>query len=290
MDPTDQDASADLNARLLQHPNLARNFDRDYPSGVATSAQLRAMEKDREKQTGHSHLLNLPYVLYMASHPGSPDANGIGRSILITLDHFCERFSLVPGFRGAFSPLHHGIWKHHDPEFWSVLALAYVSILLDRGAYVVKQFGKPLPCGVRGQKPKDADLLVGESGRADIYLDVVMKHRPRFKTADEARHELITHADEKVGAKFSSALASGIAAFVIVVCVPSETQVNILLGAPEVLAPSTAHELGRTGKVTACYYALAGSRDANNELIWKLFSRDELPSVQSRIADSLSGS
>jgi hypothetical protein len=277
-EPTDEDLCRYLNDTLREYPNLLNGLPAGYPAGLATSDRMKMMDGDRKRETGHWHLMNLPYVLYMANRPDSSDVNELGRSILRTLDSFCEKFSATSGFRKVFMPLLKGIWKHGDPEFWSVVAHAYVTLLLQTKGWVVKKFGAPLPgrLAYSNQPPKDADILLGANGGPDIYLDLVMKHRPKFRNAEEARAELVRHANNKVSSKFSQALEAGIVAFVFVVCVVSGSQINILVGEPSVLSSSTAADLGRTESVTACYYALAATRDSENQLAWKLFSKEEM--------------
>jgi hypothetical protein len=234
------------------------------------------MDTDRRKNTGHWHLLNLPYVLYLANQGEWPQMTDTAISILANLDRFCRQFCDVPGFAGVLRPLKSGIWKDDDPEFWSVLAHAYLALRFDDNPELrVRAFAGRFPGG--GTKNADFVLEVATKS-ADAYVDVVMKHRPKFMTSEDAREELRTHADRKLGTKYGAALDGALEAAVAVVCVAKTEQLDILARDPSILASVGGQELDRPAGSGACFFLFsAASRDRRWEL--RLFSAKEWESI-----------
>jgi hypothetical protein len=231
-------------------------------------------------------LLNLPFVLYMAGLDEHADGVDLAFSLLSSLDSFCEEFGSVPGFDGVLKPLRddEGLWKDSDPEFWSVVATAQTSLLLRSKKFTVKEFAKKLP----GETNKDADIFVESPEGHAIYLDLVMKHRPRFTTVEEARAELSLHADDKIGSKFGPVMKTKVPVMVLVVVVARQLQLRILLENPELLKTIVGPELDRRDGIAACFHAVVGNRGPDGRLAWHLAALEELsanrPATESDVA------
>ena len=269
-DIADEALCVALGGILDGYPALRSALPSGYPSGLVTVELMRKFDQARRAPRGHWHLLNLAYALYLAAQNTWPDARDVGASVLATLDRFCSEFHRLPGFTSATRPLKKGIWKADDPEFWSVLAQACVALLLHTNGFHVKGFSAVIPGG--GQK--DADILVS-SGSTDVYVDIVMKHRPKFATAEQAREELRRHADEKIGSKFADSLPGGITAMVIVVCVPQGVQLGVFAKEPSLLSALPGSNLERPDRVWVNFFAMAGVRGNDDRLSWQLLSRDK---------------
>jgi len=239
---------------------------------------MKTFEADRKKEFGHWHLLNLPFVLYMAGLEENADGRDLALSLLRSLDSFSEQFGSVPGFDGVLKPLRddEGLWQGDDPEFWSVVATAQTSLLLRSKNFTVKEFAKTLPA----ETNKDADIFVESPEGHGVYLDLVMKHRPKFTTVEEARAELSLHADDKIGTKFGPVMKKQIPVMVLVVVVARHLQLQILRENPELLKTIVGPELDRRDGIAACFHALVGNRGPDGRLSWHLAALEELSAAR----------
>jgi len=273
---SDADLCAVLAQEMASYSALRSALPPHYPAGIATWGLMQEFDRARKKPGGHWHLTNLPYTLYLANQKKWPKANQLAGSVLATLDRFCSEFSAVPRFQDVLRPLAKGIWKQDDPEFWSVFAHASVTLLLHDKGFEIREFSAPMPGG-----HKDADILVRSplalktSVGLDMFLDIVMKHRPTFRTVEEAREELHRHAESKASSKFSDAMKHGIQAIVIVVCVVSGKQMEVLLQDPNLLSAIDGPTLERPENLHVAYFAMSGARQ-DGRSSWRLFSRAEL--------------
>jgi hypothetical protein len=259
---------------LDSYPALAASLSKKYPDGIATVERMNKFEADRKKESGHWHLLNLPFVLYMAGLDENADGRDLALSLLQTLDSFCEQLGSVPGFDGVLKPLRdsEGLWKGDDPKFWSVVASAQTSLLLRSKKFTLKEFAKKLPA----ETNKDADIFVESPEGHGIYLDLVMKHRPKFTTVEEARAELSLHADDKIGSKFGPVMKTQLPVMVLVVVVARQLQLQILLKNPDLLKTIVGTELDRRDGIAACFHAVVGNRGPDGRLSWHLAALEEL--------------
>jgi len=206
---TDDDLHAHLELTLESHPNLKSLIPADWPKASKYGITLAAMksfadEKD-EKKTRYWHILNLPLCVHYAGLAVPLDKNQIKarslmQSILRVLEDFAGRFSSLPGARKTLEPLWtNAAWNVDPPEFWSVLATAFMALQYAGNDQTILGFGMKIGGGGR-----DADIRMRRSDGAIVNVDIEAWHAVKFVDLDpaDARAQLLRRVEEKCGKKF----------------------------------------------------------------------------------------
>lgn len=264
-DITDTDLWECLENRLCMYPNLRRELPTNYPRAKRYGISLSMMhEYSARRRLRFDHALNLPLALYNTLATVDADVRSLMHAVLMSLDDFCRELSGRAGLRGLLKSLWSSAWDEKDPQLWSVVSAACLSLSYLRAGYAVEGFEQD----IGGKKP-DADIVIRVSG-IRTNIDVEMWHSTRFDglSSERAREKLVTRANEKLGKKFPNLPEDeyGVAA---VVCFPTGGDLELLATDPNLSGLMQFEDRPRQLGFT---YWIAGRRNGDGQLCLRIDS------------------
>jgi hypothetical protein len=188
-----------LEEALETVPAFRAQLPPKYPRGSELGISVdQVASYDDNRADRFWHHLNLPMVLYARSRPRDARVQGLMASLLKALDDFSTRFRDVPGMRKTLEPLWKVPWAPGAPEFWSVVACAFLASTYKTSGYEVEAFGAKI-----GDGNKDSDIAI-RIGAMRTHVDVELWHATKLPHDDveEMKVLLKERAAAKVGRKF----------------------------------------------------------------------------------------